>query len=589
MEELLIPNPSLHDVSSYTIMVAGNEVNPAFQLLSLSIIKEVNRVPSATLVFRDGEAAERTFAVSDSEDFVPGKEITISMGRDGDNSRVFAGLIVKHSIKVRENGEGELRVECRDKAVKMTLGRQSKYFENIKDNEVFDELIQAYGLESEPDTTTLTHQELVQHHVSDWDFMLLRAEANSLLVLVDDGKIKIVKPKTDGDPVLQVAYGSSILEMEACIDSRTQWKKVQARSWDYSNQDLFQADTENADFQEPGNLDGEVLAEDMAPDEYEMHHSGHLLEQELQDWVDAIMLRSRLAKVRGRAKFKGFAAVKPGDLIELTGVGERFTGKVYVTAVKQDMGAGMWDTHVQFGLDPTRYAYLHKDLPDPISSGLVGGIQGLQIGKVVQLQDDPDGQDRILIKIPTIDNQAQGIWTRVASLDAGDERGYFFRPEIDDEVIVGFINDDPREAVMLGMLHSSAHPAHITAQDVNHEKGLQTRSKLKMHYNDDTKTIIFETPAGNRITMDESGSTVIIEDQNSNKMTMESSGIIIESPQNIEVKAGVNLTMEAAAAVTVKGATITLEASGSLEAKGAITKMEAQGIAELKGSLVKIN
>ena len=119
----------------------------------------------------------------------------------------------------------------------------------------------------------------------------------------------------------------------------------------------------------------------------------------------------------------------------------------------------------------------------------------------------PNGENRILVRLPIIDNAAPGIWARVATLDAGENRGSFFLPELDDEVIVGFLNDDPRDAVVLGMLNSSAKPAPITAQDANHEKGFVTRSGMRVHFNDDTKTITIDTPAGNSIKLDE-GSTV---------------------------------------------------------------------------------
>ena len=105
-------------------------------------------------------------------------------------------------------------------------------------------------------------------------------------------------------------------------------------------------------------------------------------------------------------------------------------------------------------------------------------------------------------------------------------------PEIDDEVIVGFINNDPRDAVVLGMLHSSAKPAPITAQDANDEKGFTTRSKMHLHFNDATNTISIDTPAGNKIVLDEAGMKIEITDQNSNKITMDATGIKIESPLN---------------------------------------------------------
>ena len=591
MEEILIPNPSQHDVATFSILVDDVALNPAYQVISLAITKEVNRVPMAKIILRDGEASDKTFEISNSNDLIPGKKVLIKIGLDGNNAQAFKGIITKHAVKVKENGNGELHIECRDETMRMTLGRKNKYFADIKDSRLFDELIGQYGgLTSDAKETSLTHKELVQHHLSDWDFMLLRAEANGLLVLVNDGDIKISAPDTTAEPVLQVTYGSSILEFEAEMDARNQWKSVKASSWDYANQELFKADASEATtFTQHGNISSARLSEAGKLEQYEMRHSGHVLEQELQDWVNGIMARSRLAKIRGRAKFTGFAGIKPGDMVKVAGVGARFEGKAYVTAVKQEMGNGMWDTHVQFGLDPERYAFVQNDIQDAPAAGLIGAVHGLQIGIVVQLESDPDGQDRIRVRIPVIDNNDQGIWTRVASLDAGDSRGAFFRPEIGDEVIVGFINDDPRHAVVLGMLHSSAKPAPITAKDVNHEKGFTTRSKMHLSFNDDTKTITIDTPAGNSIKIDEQGMTIEIKDQNSNKITMGTSGISLESPMNIDIKAGVNLTLSAAASLSIGGASLGVKADGNLSLEGAMAKLSGSGITEISGSMVKIN
>jgi uncharacterized protein involved in type VI secretion and phage assembly len=193
------------------------------------------------------------------------------------------------------------------------------------------------------------------------------------------------------------------------------------------------------------------------------------------------------------------------------------------------------------------------------------------------------------VRIPVIDKNAQGIWTRVATLDAGQNRGSFFLPEIDDEVIVGFINNDPRYAVTLGMLNSSKNPAPITAQDANDKKGFTTRSKMHLSFDDNTKTITIDTPAGNSITIDEAGMQIEIKDQNSNKVTMNTSGITLDSPKNVEIKAGVNLTMSAAASLSISAASLSVKADADVSVQGAIAKLSSQGITEITGSIVKIN
>ena len=590
MSEVLIPNTSLHDVASYQLLVNDTAVDASFQLLSLSVTREMNRIPFAKLVFRDGEAAEKNFSISNTDVFVPGKKIKIKIGRDGNNTQAFQGIITRHAIRVKENGNSELHIECRDEAVRMSLVRHSKYYQQVKDSNLFDELINGYsGVSGDFQSTVLQHKELVQHHVTDWDFMLLRAEANGMLVSVQDGTIHITKPDTSTAPVLQLTFGSSVLELEAEMDARNQWKSVKAASWDYSNQQLFNANTSAADdFAEGGNVPGDELATAVNAD-YELHHSGHLLEQELQSWVDGAMLRSRLAKIRGRAKVDGFAAIKPGDMVKLDGVGDRFNGNALVTGVRQDMGNGVWETQVQFGLHPDYHASLYKDVSDGQTSGLVGAINGLQIGKVVKLENDPDGDCRIQVRVPTIDNAAQGIWTRVSTLDAGNNRGSFFLPEIDDEVVLGFINDDPRHPVMLGMLNSSAKPAPITAEDSNDKKGFTTRSRMHISFNDATKTITIDTPAGNSITLDESSSKIEIKDQNSNTVTMDTSGISLSSPLNIDIKAGANLSLSAGASLSVGGMSVAVKADADASIQGAMTSLQAQGIASITGSLGKIN
>jgi Rhs element Vgr protein len=590
-QQLFVPNTSLYDTASYAILVNGSAVSPAYELQSLLILHEFNRIPTARIVFRDGDPSQSTFPLSDLADFAPGNPIQINIGRDGTNVTAFKGIIVKHSVRVKENGNGDLILECRDEAVRMTIGRHSRYYENLKDSDLFDKLIQPYAhLVSNAQQTALKHQELVQHHLTDWDFLLLRAEANAMLVNVIDGNVEIKKPTTDGSPVLQVNYGSSILEFEAEMDVRTQWKNVEVRSWDYHDQQLFTADSDGAPgWKEAGNISGDQLAQAINLPHYEMHHSGYLLEQELKDWADGLMLRSRIAKICGRAKCTGFSGVKPGDLVKVSGVGSKFNGNVLVTAVRQEIGGGIWDTQIQFGLSPARYGELYPDLNDLEAAGLVGGIHGLQIGIAVKLSGDPDGQDRILVKLPTIDNNANGIWTRVASLDAGDNRGAFFRPEIGDEVIVGFINDDPREAVVLGMLNSSAKPAPISTEDANDKKGFTTRSGMHVKFDDGINQISIDTPAGNKIVLDESAQQIQITDQNQNQVTMGPSGITMNSNLDISITAGANLSLSASAQLSLSAPTVSLSGDASISISGAALSLSAQGIASISGTLVNIN
>ena len=81
-----------------------------------------------------------------------------------------------------------------------------------------------------------------------------------------------------------------------------------------------------------------------------------------------------------------------------------------------------------------------------------------------QRTDKREGNHRIQVRLPFVaqtptGTQSEGIWARLSTLYAGDKRGFVFRPEIGDEVIVGFINNDPNDAIVLGATHSNKYPA----------------------------------------------------------------------------------------------------------------------------------
>src|SRR5687768_7525435 len=115
--ERTIPSEAARSVSTFTILSEGVAVTRTFQVLSIVVHKEVNRIPQATIVFLDGAPADETFPISNAPDFEPGKKIEIRLGFRAQEETVFKGIVIKHGIKIRETGS-VLTIECRDEAVK---------------------------------------------------------------------------------------------------------------------------------------------------------------------------------------------------------------------------------------------------------------------------------------------------------------------------------------------------------------------------------------------------------------------------------------------------------------------------------------
>ena len=568
------------DLVTHKILIEGEELSKTYQVRSIVVHNEVNRIPMAQIVIIDGEAATRDFKLSNEDLLIPGKKIEITAGYHSDEETIYKGVVIKHSIKIKD-GASCLIVECKDEAVKLTIGRKSKYFYEVKDSEVFEEIIGTYGLENEVEASNFSHKEIVQYNTSDWDFIVSRAQANGQLCFVENGKITIKKPDVTSESIETVTFGSTMLDFDAEIDARNQFSKVSSYSWSYTNQELVEIEATDPNISLNGNLTASDLAATIELENLELRHGGNISEVELQDWADAKLLFQQLSKIRGRVKFQGIPTVKPNTIITLEGVGDRFNGKAYITGVFHEITEGNWTIDAQFGLNPEWFSETY-DIHTQPASGIIPAIKGLHIGIVTQLQDDPDGEDRILVKIPIINSEEQGIWCRIASLDAGENRGAFFRPEIEDEVIIGFINEDPNNAIVLGMLHSSGKPAPIVASDDNNEKGFVTRSEMKLMFDDEKKSISIETPAGKKIVLDEDAGTIVIEDENSNVITIDSNGIKMESAGKIE--------LIATGDVNIEGANVNIKASAQFKAEGSAgVEMSSSATAILKGSIVQIN
>ncbi|MDJ0728839.1 MAG: type VI secretion system tip protein VgrG [Crocosphaera sp.] len=590
MSDRTIPVESTYDAPTYKLRSEGQDITFTYDLLSLMVDWVINRVPTARVVLRDGSASEENFTASEGNDLIPGKRLEIALGYDSKDQPIFNGIIVKQCLKVGADGNSVLTLYCKDASIKLTIGRHSRYFLNSSDSEAMETIIGQYSdLSPEIASTSIEHPEIVQYYATDWDFLLSRVEMNSQILLADNGTVITKLPTTSGDPLLTLTYGANLLEMELEMDARTQYQAVKAKAWNYADQALIEADGAEPTINDQGNLSGQTLGEVIGLSEWELHHGGLVETPELQAWADAQLLKSRLAKIQGHIKTKGYAEAKPDTLIELTGVGQRFNGLAYVSGIRHEIRGGSWDTHWQLGFNP-QWFYQEAEVMECPASGLLPGVRGLQIGVVVQLQDDPNGEDRILVRVPIIDDQAEGTWARIATLDAGNERGSFFRPEIGDEVVLGFLNDDPRDAIVLGMVNSSSKPAPLTAQDDNHEKGFVTRSQLKIIFDDDKKEIVIETPEGNQIILSEEGKGITLKDQNDNTLTLNDSGITMNSPQDIVLEATGSLTLKASQDLTIEGLNVSSKANAQFKAEGSAgAELSTDAIAVLKGSLVKIN
>jgi Rhs element Vgr protein len=533
-----------------TILSSNEKMKTTYEVVSIDVFKELNRIPSAQIVLLDGSVAEQKFEISDEAFFEPGKEIEIKLRREGEQgseASVFKGLVVKQMVEASATGM-LLTVEMKDAALKLTQTRRSEVYVKKSDTEIFGDLIGKAGLKKGSlDDTSFKHPEMIQYYCTDWDFILARAEVNGLVVVAEEGAIAAKKITLSGEPKHTFEFGTDeIYSFEIELDGTHQLESIESIAWDLKNQKLTQASKAKAFDLSQGNLKPASVAKAVGGQLQALSSPVALDPRVLQAWADAAMIKSRMSMIRGCITVPGSGTIQRLDPMKVAGVGKRFNGQTVVTGVRHRVDRDGWQTDVQFGLSADWFV-ARPNVMDVPAAGQLPGVNGLQIGVVDQFQEDPDKEFRVKVILPGIDEKKGAVWARLASPDAGKERGYFFRPEPGDEVVIGFFNDDPRQPVILGALYGSKNtpPRDMKLSQDNTEKGIVSKSGAVIGFKDDKKPSAFiQTPGSNRIIFDDDGQMIKISDQHGNSITMSKDGIELKSAKDLKIDASGNVEIK---------------------------------------------
>ena len=164
------------------------------------------------------------------------------------------------------------------------------------------------------------------------------------------------------------------------------------------------------------------------------------------------------------------------------------------------------------------------------------------LARVVSL-DDPQKRNRVQVRLIAFDDcagQDAPLWARVVCPFAGNDRGAFLLPDIDDEVLVVFQNGDPSHPLVIGGLWNGAStpPADIQGGQ-NRYKVIRSKNGVKLTLDDQQgqETFIAETPGGQKVTLKDGPGSITIEDSNGNSIKLETSGITLTAAANVKISA----------------------------------------------------
>ncbi len=180
-------------------------------------------------------------------------------------------------------------------------------------------------------------------------------------------------------------------------------------------------------------------------------------------------------------------------------------------------------------------------LPAAPITGQGGHFYGVYVALVTDVQD-PAGLGRVRVRLPWTtdpDGSAYDTWARVATLMAGNNRGTWFIPEQDDEVLVAFEAGDPRSPIVVGALWNGVDSPPEQMDSGNNLRSITSRSGIRVTFDDTAGGVQFsiETPGGQKITCADTPASIDIVDSSGNEIKMDSAGITMTTGMNVTINA----------------------------------------------------
>jgi uncharacterized protein involved in type VI secretion and phage assembly len=180
---------------------------------------------------------------------------------------------------------------------------------------------------------------------------------------------------------------------------------------------------------------------------------------------------------------------------------------------------------------------------EPQEGRMPGAAEALSYGTytaIVTEVRDPEGLGHVQIRIPAF--KGVSLWARVATLMAGGQRGTWFIPDVNDEVLVAFEAGDPRKPYVIGALWNGKErpPVAMDSAGSNNIREIRTRSGVQITFNDaqGNEALTLETPGGQKVELGSGGRAIHIEDGNGNSVNLDPAGITINAAARVAVNCG---------------------------------------------------
>ncbi|MGI4792318.1 MAG: VgrG-related protein [Janthinobacterium lividum] len=604
-------------------------------ILEMSVESSLSLPDMCTLRIQEGLFADKghddPFHWSGSDTFKAGTKVEVLGGKSiSDAVLVFAGEVTSIEMDISSHSLPTLLIRCYDFSHRLHRGRFSRSFQNMTDSDIVQKVCQETGLTGEVDSTTPVHDWVFQNNQTNWEFLSQRAaHAGCRLFGGRDNKIQLKSLTGSSDSALTLTWGDDLVSFRPRINAASQVDEVSVHGWDPGQKQAILGVATTPNGMPTTGAQARSAAMSALGSAAKMMitdrptHSQTEAEKMAQSICDDI--GGQYVEAEGLTIWNGH--LLPGAKVTVKNVGTRFSGDYFVTATTHVMSVaeGFTTLFSCTGKQPSTVLSLMGNAGGGTRAPLGGNI----VVALVTNNKDASNLGRVKVKYPWLSDTDESYWARIATPMAGSGRGFYFLPEIDDEVLVAFEHGDIRRPYIVGSLWNgvdtpiegndmavdgSNQVVHrIIKTRIGHtillddtagtgEMKMTTKSGHFLTLNDRDQNITAQTKDGHKLLLDDQNKKIVVIDssgQNSITIDTNSNNIECVCIGDFKVKATGNVNIQAEQGIQMStpaqfktsadaGVSITTTAQMQLKAE-ATMDIEATGPTTIKGAIVQIN
>ena len=458
-----------------------------------------------------------------------GKKISLSYWQYGSENQVFSGIVT--GLKNRkESGYGKLVITGHSPSILLENGRADRSFEQLSLSQIVKEIGVNYPQEGK---IHAEEQELnvrrvlpytVQSQESDFGF-IQRLATRYGEYFYYNGKELIFGNKAE--PVLELSEGRELIELEFELGLRAQgfsgltYDAEKGESIQHNAQEVqtewkenaLQAVAVQASKQLFGNAPKSVF-------------NGSEKSQELEEMLlKEKENRESLIWVRGRSRD---SRLKNGSRAKLTDINGRAMETYRIVEIRHYYNGDEYYNEFVGVSD-----VLHPPYQD---SGAFPKSHE-QMGRVVE-NADPLGLGRVRVQMMWQEAGSEKTpWIRLLQPHSGSGKGFYFVPEIGEEVLVGFQGGNAEKPYVIGTQYNGKEKSGYADKE-NNIKAVHTRSGNRLLLNDETGDVSLESQKGQTIAIFYGNGNIEIKAPET--MTLNAKNLNINVSQNMTTNVGMN-------------------------------------------------